>query len=900
MATITEEGNTWVQALTKAQRDLIKGDTFKNPWFWAQYQLIGGMKVMREPSVPKFVVVLVCLLVLIAVGVFAQGDDGNTWDDAVELFNQAMEAYSQARFQDAIDLFEEALAIVRALDKYYAESAILNAIGVCYHSLSDYQKAIEYHEQSLAIERDIGDRSGEAASLTNLGSCYHSLSDYQKAIEYLEQALVIFREIGDRSDEAKSLNNLGLCYYSLSDYQKAIDYYEQSLAIYRDIGDRYGEAMSLNNLGSCYIDLSDYQKAIEYHEQSLAIKRDIGDRAGEAMSLNNLGSCYYSLSDYQKAIDYYEQSLVIEREIGDRSGETNSLMGLGNCYYSLFDYQKAIDYYEKSLAIARDIGDRSGEAMSLSNFGLCYYSLFDYQRAIEYYDQALALSVELGTRNTEQLIHWGLGRTYNALEDPETALTHYEAAIEIVESIRGKVSEEKLRQSYFGSMRTLYEEYLELLLELGRNERTMLVAERCRARTFLEFLAEGPVGTIENVAEEGISSGVVEPSAIEADVEEVVSSLPAGTAVLEYFVTDDATYVWVINRGEIRGPIQLEHGRAELMNKVIACREMLDAGQEGVNRDLAELYEWLIRPVEDLLPSTTGEGEVPHLIIIPSGPLYYLPFQALIWTSEDRNEHAPLIVRYALSYSPSLAALKYAQGLSETAYPQATFLGVADPDSGDPDVPRLPGAQTEAKTVAKLFPISEVYVDKQATEDVVQSESATAREILLSTHGLFNPHNPLYSYLLVTPTEENNDGKLFAHEVFSLPLHADMVVLSACETLLPSLEDMTDQLNKIARRAGDDESKELTEDQLKELTTGDEVVGLTRAFISAGASSVLSSLWSVPSDATSQLMVLFYEHVQEGMEKAYALRAAQLEVMNTTGWTQPWYWAAFNLVGDWR
>jgi CHAT domain-containing protein len=127
-----------------------------------------------------------------------------------------------------------------------------------------------------------------------------------------------------------------------------------------------------------------------------------------------------------------------------------------------------------------------------------------------------------------------------------------------------------------------------------------------------------------------------------------------------------------------------------------------------------------------------------------------------------------------------------------------------------------------------------------------------------------------------------------------------MVVLSACETLLPSIEDMKGQI-KAVRGADDDTPVELTDDQLEALTAGDEVVGLTRAFISAGASSVLSSLWSVPSGATSQLMVSLYKHIKDnGMDKAQALRVAQLEVMNTIGCTQPYFWAAFNLMGDWR
>jgi CHAT domain-containing protein len=127
-----------------------------------------------------------------------------------------------------------------------------------------------------------------------------------------------------------------------------------------------------------------------------------------------------------------------------------------------------------------------------------------------------------------------------------------------------------------------------------------------------------------------------------------------------------------------------------------------------------------------------------------------------------------------------------------------------------------------------------------------------------------------------------------------------MVVLSACETLLPSIEDMTDQVNKIARQAGDEEPKKLTEDQLKTLTAGDEIVGLTRAFLYAGTPSVLSSLWSVYSQATADLMVTFYEGLQTGRNKAEALRDAQLQIMQTSGYEHPAYWAAFNLMGDWR
>jgi len=379
-------------------------------------------------------------------------------------------------------------------------------------------------------------------------------------------------------------------------------------------------------------------------------------------------------------------------------------------------------------------------------------------------------------------------------------------------------------------------------------------------------------------------------------LQEVVASLPANTVALEYFVTNDATYVWVIKEGVVEGPIEIHHGREELMEKVIECRQRLERTDLMANRDLAILYDWLIRPVEDLLPTGTQETP-PHLIIIPSGPLYYLPFQALLGTSADRSEQFRLIERYVVSYSPSLVMLKYATANDVRTSDATVFLGLADPDPGDPSL-RLPDAQDEIAQVAKMFTDSKVYVGAEATESVLQEKAQQASYVLIAAHGKFNPQNPMYSYLLLTPTQ-TSDGKLNTYEVFGLGLHAEMVVLSACETLLPAVEELKVE-ERLTRGLGTDAPIELTEEQLEELTRGDEVAGLTRAFIAAGASSVVSSLWSVPSEATTALMVSLYTHLQEGMSKAQALRAAQLEVMNTIGCTQPWYWAAFNLMGDWR
>jgi len=1073
--------------------------------------------MMKVQTVQRIAAIVVCLLELVAIGAFAQGNGGKTWDDAKRLCDQADTAYDQARFQDAIGLNEKALVIMRELVERNAEGAILNNLGLCYHSLCDYQRAIDYHEEALATFRASGNRAGEAASLNNLGLCYHSLCDYQRAIDYYEQSLVIARHIGERAGEARILGNLGVCYHSLSDYQRAIDYHEQALAIRREVDDRAGEAGSLNNLGRCYHSLSDYQRAIDYYEQSLVIERDIGDRegeagslnnlglcyqalcdyqqaidyheqsldincdikdregkagslcnlglcyyflsdyqraidyheqaldincdikdregeanslnnlglcyqalcdyqqaidyheeslatfraignrAGEAASLNNLGLCYHSLCDYQRAIDYheealatfcaignrggeagslnnlgncynslydyqgaidyYEQSLVIKRGIGDRAGEARSLGNLGGCYHSLSDYQRAIDYHEQSLAIDRDIGNRAGEASTLGNLGGCYYSLSNYQRASDYCEQALVLSVELGTRETERRAQWGLGRIYKAMKKPETSLTHYEAAIEIVESIRGKVSEEKLRQSYFGSVRTLYEEYLELLLEMGRNEQTILVAERLRARTFLDGLYQAGLAPEQlQVNEAGIVTSedatvpVVDAKALEQAVKEAQGSLLPNEAAVEYMVTDDGIYLWIVTSEERLGPEFITYDREQLLRDVLALRQaiepqtkMVDSQPEIIFSDpsklLGRFYELLIQ--QPVLPQLS-KG-VNTLIIIPSGPLWYVPFSALVMTDRPQVEFGPLgsggtkqyrqrylVDDYTLAFLPSLASLPML--MEERAPSTSMYLALANPTLSEKQQKEVGShyqfpileaaciafAECIGKGEATLQKVA-VHVQEEALENRAHNEAAGHEVLVYACHGMFNPSVPLDSRLLLAPSEKNEqettgrrlaDGDYYASEVI-LTNHegVDLVILVACETLLPTLREVQGALGMTL---GSESDKELNIGQLELIVAGDEVVGLSRAFLSSGAQSVLGTLWQANPTAINELLVAMCEAHKKAGSWAVALKEAQCAILaeSNSAFTLTyqtglsgahlWFWGAYQLIGRWR
>jgi tetratricopeptide (TPR) repeat protein len=385
----------------------------------------------------------------------------------------------------AIEYYEQALAISRELGDRHNEGGHLGNLGAAYYVLGEVQRAIEHHEQALAISREIcaatvgspewtASRWREGADLGNLGLAHAALGQVRRAIEYYEQALAIAREIGNRWGEGADLGNLGLAYAALGQVRRAIEYYEQALAVAREVSaastegspewtaGRRGEGNHLGHLGLAYAALGEPRRAIEYYEQALTIAREIGDQQGEANRLVNLGFACRNLGQALQAIAYYEQALVISREIctasteaspewaAGRRGEENALGNLGLAYADVGEARRAIKYYEQALPIARELGDRQSEGNHLNNLGLAYADLGEPRRAIEYYEQALAVAREMGDRQGEGNGLGNLGLAYADLGDARQAIEHYEEALAISQEI-GDRRNEGNHLSYLGA-----------------------------------------------------------------------------------------------------------------------------------------------------------------------------------------------------------------------------------------------------------------------------------------------------------------------------------------------------------------------------------------------------------------------------------------------------------------
>ena len=418
---------------------------------------------------------------------------------AESVFREA-ERLSDGTLEDrrkSVEKYHEALELYRRASDRNGEAQTLNDIGEVYWWLGEMQKALEKFNEVLPISRAIGDRSAEAQTLTNIGAVYRSLGEMRKALEKYNEALPLSRAIDDRRVEAATLLSIGLVYWSLGEMQKALEKYNEALPISRAVGDRRVEAETLTSIGGVYRSLGEMQKALEKFNEALPIYQAVGDRSGEAVALTSIGVVYRSLGETQKALEKFNEALPICQAVGDRNREAGALTNIGTVYLLLGEMQKALEKYNEALLLRREVGDSRGEAATLNNIGLVYDSLGETQKALEKFNEALPLRRAVSDRNGEADILLGIARVEQKRGNPTQARQTIEQAIGLVESLRTNIASQELRASYFASRQEFFETYINVLMQMHKQNPAaavdavaLAVSERARARSLLELLKE--------------------------------------------------------------------------------------------------------------------------------------------------------------------------------------------------------------------------------------------------------------------------------------------------------------------------------------------------------------------------------------------------------------------------
>ncbi len=638
-------------------------------------------------------------------------------DGEARTLNNLGEVYSDlGEKQEAIKYLNQSLPLFRAVGDRAGEAVTLNNLGAIYDDLGEKQEAIKSYNQSLPLRRAVGNRDGEARTLNNLGEVYSDLGEKQEAIKYLNQSLPLFRAVGDRAGEAVTLNNLGKVYSDLGEKQKAIESYNQSLPLFRAVGDRAGEASTFNNLGGVYSDLGEKQEAIKYYNQSLPLFRAVGDRAGEAVTLTNLGVVYNDLGEKQEAIKYYHQSLPLSRAVGDRAGEAVTLTNLGVVYNDLGEKQEAIKYYHQSLPLSRAVGDRAGEAVTLNNLGVVYSSLGEKQEAIKYLNQSLPLRRAVGDRADEANTLFNLAYVKRSQGNLQESLILMEDSLHIIEDLRTKIASQDLRTSYFATKQDYYEFYIDLLMELhkqqptqGYNIKAFEASDRSRARSLIELLTESRAKITTGIdpklleQEQDIQNQI---DAFEKNSQKILNGNPTPeqkaklqqekinlsqqynnirdqirvsspayaqlkypdpltladvqkklldehTVLLQYSLGSDRSYLWAVTQTEISSYKLPKQSEIEKLAKEFRYK-LTDPATRKLPIEIRRSSQQLSDIIIKPVLEKIGNK---RLLIVADGALQYIPFSALNIPGKSTNEYTPLITEHEVINSPSVSTI---------------------------------------------------------------------------------------------------------------------------------------------------------------------------------------------------------------------------------------------------
>ena len=797
--------------------------------------------------------------------------------------------HNLSNFQKAIEYNEKHLKIAKEVGDRSQEGRAYGNLGNAYHNLSNFQKAIEYNEKHLKIAKEVSDRPGEGTAYGNLGNDYDSLGSFQKAIEYHEKHLKIAREVGDRSQEGRAYGNLGNAYHNLSNFQKAIEYNEKHLKIAKEVGDRPGAGTAYGNLGNDYDSLGNFQNAIKCHQKNLKIAKEVGDRSREGKAYCNLGHAYQSLGNLEKAVEYHEKSLKIAKEVADRSGEGVAYGNLGIAYNSLGNFQKAIQYHEKHLKIAKEVGDRSGEGVGYGNLGGTYFQLRNVQKAIEYHEKHLKIAKEVGDRIGEGTAYRNRGSIYQTLEKFQEASECYQASVNILDIIRASITrEDALKISFRDLYRAAYSNLWQSLLKVGRIHEALCAAEASRAQALVDILKT--------------QYGFTESPSASLEPKETISYISNKLSTTTVFLGHRRNKItfWVISKGskiDFREK-KLKQGRVhedavtvllnatleeigvgdrvrcenrsldELNNRDVDDNDEEDEDKQGVPSQctisaLQPLHDAILGPIADLCQGN-------ELIVVPDGPLCLVPFSALSTSFHIRTV-------------PSLTSLRLITDRPEDCNSVQEALLVGDPYLGNVKYPKyrqIPCAREEVEMIAEILKIPPL-TGTEATKDEVLKRIATADLVHIAAHGrketgeIVLAANPGWEkhYDGSSRSRAKNNGPkekdymLKMSDVQAVKLRAKLVVLSCSHS----------------GRGG---------------IKSEGVVGIARAFLAAGARSVLASLWAISDQATMEFMKSFYQHLGDGKTASVALHQAMKCLRESEQFCAVKYWAPFVLIGD--
>jgi tetratricopeptide (TPR) repeat protein len=737
-------------------------------------------------------------------------------------------------------------------------------------------------------------RDAEARALAAATDASLARGDYQSAIRQAQNAFDLHERLGARADAAWDLNAIGLANQYLGRYEPALDAYRRALDLDRIAGSRDGEITRLNNIGNVHFLQGRYSDALAMYQDALgklgaltppaahgrlrkmtlsnlaALDQRLGadERAldwyaqlgsggtmqpdEEAQLLVNQGALARRLGDPAKALDLYRAAQHLFAQTAHRDGEIGAWRNIGIVYaLDLADYDRALEAFNTALQFARSSSNRRGEAQALLYRGEVLRRIGRYDEARHDLEAAFDGAAATGLVEEQWKALYGIGLVAEARGDRTAARAALERAIAGIESVRADLRTVALRAEFLADKRDVYDALIWLRLnEPGKAAGEVFhLLEQSRARTFrdrLQHNADAPA------------------------LADVQARLPGDTLLLEYWVgSAGSALVWV------------SHDAAGLVPR---------ATRPGEPHVIQQLSDAVARKDSDWRPASAAAGEillaqlpplsnVHHLLIVPDGPLHFVPFEALTLPGSGTL----LVERFDVTYLPSAALVMQPPAIARRwAWPwQRELVAFGDPAPAisypleTVQWPPLPYAAEEVRRVAHALPgRDEIHLGADARKQFVTDGRLRAAPVVhFSTHAVADTRDPDRSRILLAPRVPGGPADyLFLRDVNDLDLTGvGLVTLSACDTAR----------GKVIR--------------------GEGVEGFSPALLAAGASAVVTTLWDVADRPGAEFMTQFYASASGGASTSDALRQAKLQFLRSQlAWTHPYYWAGYLLSGNGR
>lgn len=778
------------------------------------------------------------------------------------------------RGDDAIETLQKAETLFDSGDSV-EKANCFNALGLAYWNNGNSKLAQQYHEQALTIRRSLlgKDALQVGDSFNNLGLVYQLESPLQ-ALIYFNRARPIYEKRLGKNDRKTALviTNMALANSFQGNYDEALQLLEQVQSIYESkyTEDHPNKAFIASSIGRILLDKGEVDQALIIQNKSLQMYiRMFGERHPDVANTYYLiGQIHQSNANFEEAVIFFQQS-IYSNFTNQSSADIYSLPELNNYFNAdilLSSLQaKAIAlealHYEKTL-------NTSDLKAAIETYKLCdeLITIIRRQRLNE------QDKLKLGAI-AKEVYESGIRLSLTLSEQSFSRKEYLAAAFEFCERSKSSILLEAITETKAKHFSGIPNELLALEDSL-KDEISYLERKLAEPETAQDETLKDLIFTYQNAYRSFVSDLEKEyPEYYKlkyshdlASISDIQGKLNMNQGMISYFIGKESVFAFLITQKQAKASII---PKSENFDK--QATGLRNAIKYNVVNTLLSSSRSLHEQLIPKMPSYLQE-----LVILPDGILGTIPFEVLIDPKDDAVAYRDvdfLLQKYHVSYDYSATLFLQKTIKKETANPEILLVAPVEFQDNEIQMATLPGSEEEVEEIKYLFLGNSckptIHINREASESNLKSETLDKYHYLhLATHGFVNESEPALSKIFLSP-DQNEDGSLYAGEIYNLNINADLVTLSACET----------GLGKVAK--------------------GEGIVGLSRALQYAGANNIIVSLWQVADKSTSKMMIEFYKYNLNNRQYGYntALRQAKLSLLNSEEYNNPYYWAPFILVG---